>query len=209
VVQTAYVYDWLDNLYTCGGIMNAADEANSPVIMQGSAGARSYAGEPFLRHLIQAKEMLAAYCKEYPDKGDSYLTGLANLTLGKICDLQGQREQALKYYKKVSKFEQMGNEKLLADLFLSLKMNLKNAGSPYGGTLTLPKRCSAFPSSSIYPADTMSSSGKENDIASPRLKKGKNFSLRTRGQGVFIWNLPTHHCRFSNLNRPLGAALFF
>jgi len=35
-------------------IMQAADEVNSPVIMQGSAGARSYAGEPFLRHLIIA-----------------------------------------------------------------------------------------------------------------------------------------------------------
>jgi fructose-bisphosphate aldolase class II len=35
-------------------IMQAADECDSPVIMQGSAGARSYAGEPFLRHLIIA-----------------------------------------------------------------------------------------------------------------------------------------------------------
>jgi len=34
--------------------MEAANEVNSPVIMQGSAGARSYAGEPFLRHLILA-----------------------------------------------------------------------------------------------------------------------------------------------------------
>jgi fructose-bisphosphate aldolase class II len=34
--------------------MQAADEVDSPVIMQGSAGARSYAGEPFLRHLITA-----------------------------------------------------------------------------------------------------------------------------------------------------------
>jgi fructose-bisphosphate aldolase class II len=35
-------------------IMQAADAVDSPVIMQGSAGARSYAGEPFLRHLILA-----------------------------------------------------------------------------------------------------------------------------------------------------------
>jgi fructose-bisphosphate aldolase class II len=35
-------------------IMQAADAVDSPVIMQGSAGARSYAGEPFLRHLIIA-----------------------------------------------------------------------------------------------------------------------------------------------------------
>lgn len=34
--------------------MQAADAVNSPVILQGSAGARSYAGEPFLRHLILA-----------------------------------------------------------------------------------------------------------------------------------------------------------
>jgi fructose-bisphosphate aldolase class II len=34
--------------------MQAADECGSPVIMQGSAGARKYAGEAFLRHLIDA-----------------------------------------------------------------------------------------------------------------------------------------------------------
>jgi len=35
-------------------IMQAADACNSPVILQGSAGARKYAGEAFLRHLIAA-----------------------------------------------------------------------------------------------------------------------------------------------------------
>jgi fructose-bisphosphate aldolase class II len=35
-------------------IMAAADEVNAPVIMQASAGARKYAGEAFLRHLIDA-----------------------------------------------------------------------------------------------------------------------------------------------------------
>jgi fructose-bisphosphate aldolase class II len=34
--------------------MEAAAEVNAPVIMQGSAGARKYAGEPFLKHLIEA-----------------------------------------------------------------------------------------------------------------------------------------------------------
>jgi fructose-bisphosphate aldolase class II len=33
-------------------IMEAANATNSPVIMQGSAGARKYAGEPFLRHMV-------------------------------------------------------------------------------------------------------------------------------------------------------------
>jgi fructose-bisphosphate aldolase class II len=44
----------VNNMEQVHAIMQAADETDSPVIMQGSAGARSYAGEPFLRHLIQA-----------------------------------------------------------------------------------------------------------------------------------------------------------
>ena len=44
----------VNNMEQVHAIMQAADETDSPVIMQGSAGARSYAGEPFLRHLILA-----------------------------------------------------------------------------------------------------------------------------------------------------------
>ncbi len=44
----------VNNMEQVHAIMQAAEEANSPVILQGSAGARSYAGEPFLRHLIIA-----------------------------------------------------------------------------------------------------------------------------------------------------------
>jgi len=44
----------VNNMEQVHAIMQAADETNSPVIMQGSAGARSYAGETFLRHLILA-----------------------------------------------------------------------------------------------------------------------------------------------------------
>ncbi len=44
----------VNNMEQVHAIMRAADETDSPVIMQGSAGARSYAGEPFLRHLIIA-----------------------------------------------------------------------------------------------------------------------------------------------------------
>ena len=44
----------VNNMEQVHAIMQAADETNSPVIMQGSAGARSYAGEAFLRHLILA-----------------------------------------------------------------------------------------------------------------------------------------------------------
>ena len=44
----------VNNMEQVHAIMQAADETGSPVIMQGSAGARSYAGEAFLRHLISA-----------------------------------------------------------------------------------------------------------------------------------------------------------
>ena len=44
----------VNNLEQTRAIMEAADATNSPVIMQASAGARSYAGAPFLRHLIEA-----------------------------------------------------------------------------------------------------------------------------------------------------------
>ena len=51
----------VNNMEQVHAIMQAASETDSPVIMQGSAGARSYAGEAFLRHLI-----LAAL-ESYPD----------------------------------------------------------------------------------------------------------------------------------------------
>ena len=44
----------VNNLEQVQAIMEAAAETNSPVIMQGSAGARKYAGEAYLRHLIEA-----------------------------------------------------------------------------------------------------------------------------------------------------------
>jgi len=44
----------VNNLEQVQAIMEAAHETGSPVIMQASAGARKYAGESFLRHLISA-----------------------------------------------------------------------------------------------------------------------------------------------------------
>jgi fructose-bisphosphate aldolase class II len=44
----------VNNLEQMRAIMEAADATNSPVIVQASAGARKYAGAPFLRHLILA-----------------------------------------------------------------------------------------------------------------------------------------------------------
>jgi len=51
----------VNNLEQMRAMMEAASETNSPVIVQASAGARKYAGAPFLRHLI-----LAAI-EEWPD----------------------------------------------------------------------------------------------------------------------------------------------
>ncbi|PSB91794.1 class II fructose-bisphosphate aldolase [Candidatus Pandoraea novymonadis] len=44
----------VNNLEQVSAIMSAAEEVGAPVIMQASAGARKYAGEAFLRHLIEA-----------------------------------------------------------------------------------------------------------------------------------------------------------
>ena len=51
----------VNNLEQVQSIMEAAHETDSPVILQASRGARQYAGENFLRHLI-----LAAV-ETYPD----------------------------------------------------------------------------------------------------------------------------------------------
>ena len=51
----------VNNMEQIQAIMQAADECNSPVILQASAGARKYAGEPFLRKLVEAA------VEQYPD----------------------------------------------------------------------------------------------------------------------------------------------
>jgi fructose-bisphosphate aldolase, class II len=50
----------VNNLEQIRAVMEAANKVDSPVILQASAGARSYAGAPFIRHLV-----LAAI-EEYP-----------------------------------------------------------------------------------------------------------------------------------------------
>ncbi|MFG1358764.1 class II fructose-bisphosphate aldolase [Xanthobacter pseudotagetidis] len=51
----------VNNMEQIKAIMDAARAAAAPVILQGSAGARKYAGEPFLRHLV------AAAVEAYPE----------------------------------------------------------------------------------------------------------------------------------------------
>jgi len=50
----------VNNLEQVQAVMSAAAEVGAPVILQASAGARKYAGEPFIKHLIQAA------CEAYP-----------------------------------------------------------------------------------------------------------------------------------------------
>jgi fructose-bisphosphate aldolase class II len=51
----------VNNLEQIQAIMQAADKTDSPVILQASAGARKYAGEPFLRKMVEAAAEM------YPD----------------------------------------------------------------------------------------------------------------------------------------------
>ena len=66
----------VNNMEQIQAIMQAADETNSPVILQASRGARKYAGELFLRHLIQAA------VESYPH------LPIASHNTGSIADLQ-------------------------------------------------------------------------------------------------------------------------
>ena len=51
----------VNNMEQIHAIMQAAAEVDSPVILQASAGARKYAGEPFLRKMVDAA------IEQYPD----------------------------------------------------------------------------------------------------------------------------------------------
>src|ERR1700756_4299044 len=51
----------INNLEQIQAIMQAAAECDSPVILQASAGARKYAGEAFLRRMVEAA------VESYPD----------------------------------------------------------------------------------------------------------------------------------------------
>ena len=51
----------VNNLEQIQAIMQAAQRTDSPVILQASAGARKYAGEPFLRKMVEAAAEM------YPD----------------------------------------------------------------------------------------------------------------------------------------------
>ena len=65
----------------------------------------------------KARSILTEYSKIYPKKG-SYLTSLGELTLGKLADLAGTRENAVKHYKRALKLERFGNLEELAKHYI-------------------------------------------------------------------------------------------
>jgi len=74
----------VNNMEQIQAILQAAKKCKSPVILQASAGARKYAGEPFLRHMVEAA------VEQYPeipiclhqDHGASAATCLASIRSG-------------------------------------------------------------------------------------------------------------------------------
>jgi len=74
----------VNNLEQVQAIMAAAAETDSPVIMQASAGARKYAGEAFLRHLIEAavESYPAVPVVMHQDHGQSPSVCLSAMRLG-------------------------------------------------------------------------------------------------------------------------------
>lgn len=74
----------VNNMEQMQAIMEAAEETDSPVIVQASAGARSYAGAPFLRHLMEAASELYPHIPivVHQDHGASPAVCLRSLQLG-------------------------------------------------------------------------------------------------------------------------------
>ena len=81
----------VNNLEQVQAVMAAAHETGAPVILQASAGARKYAGESFIKHLIQAA--VEAYphipLVMHQDHGQNpgVRQGIELCTFDKICGL--------------------------------------------------------------------------------------------------------------------------
>lgn len=74
----------VNNLEQVRAVMEAASEVDSPVILQASAGARKYAGAPFIRHLILAasEEFPFIPIVMHQDHGASPAVCLRSIQLG-------------------------------------------------------------------------------------------------------------------------------
>ena len=67
----------------------------------------------------ESKRLLTGYSGRYRKKGESYFAGVSELTLGKIYDLEGNREKALQKYRHALKLEEIGNLRELASYYLN------------------------------------------------------------------------------------------
>jgi hypothetical protein len=96
----------VNNLEQMRAIMEAADKTDSPVIVQASAGARKYAGAPFLRHLI-----LAAIEKLVAENARDDFTAAGSPTVGAVSEAVGFKVQA----KEIATVWQQYHDKVAAD----------------------------------------------------------------------------------------------
>ena len=71
----------VNNLEQVQAVMTAADEVGAPVILQASAGARKYAGEPFIKRLIEAAiESWPKLMDDFVEKCDIAVGGISVTT---------------------------------------------------------------------------------------------------------------------------------
>jgi fructose-bisphosphate aldolase class II len=88
----------VNNLEQVQAVMAAADEVGAPVILQASAGARKYAGEPFIKHLIEAAVEMYPHIPlvMHQDHGSSpsVCQGAINLGFGSVMMDGSLREDA-------------------------------------------------------------------------------------------------------------------
>ncbi|MDH4246396.1 MAG: fructose-bisphosphate aldolase class II [Deltaproteobacteria bacterium] len=74
----------INNMEQLLSIMNAADKADAPVVIQASRGARSYAGDVMLRYMVQAAEAMWPHIPIclHQDHGNNPATCLSAVTHG-------------------------------------------------------------------------------------------------------------------------------
>jgi len=90
----------------------------------------------FLKDYDKAKMLLEQYSGAYTKKGKSYFAGASELTLGKIYDLEGNRNKAIAKYNRALKLEEIGNLYELASFYLQNPFTGETPERRFSGTKT-------------------------------------------------------------------------
>jgi len=83
-----------------------------------------------------AMPLLEAYTTFYSKNKSSYLTGLSELTLGKIYDLRGDRKQAVQKYQNALEQEDFGNVQMIARIHLKSPFTDETKSLQVSGTVS-------------------------------------------------------------------------